>query len=65
MTDGLIEGHFEANREVVARSAAELRAPAGRVAQALVEALGAGHKVIAFGNGGSAAQASHLAGELL
>jgi D-sedoheptulose 7-phosphate isomerase len=65
MTSGFIAEHFEANREVVARSAAELRGPAGAVAQALVESLGAGHKVIAFGNGGSAAQASHLVGELL
>ncbi|MDT5268494.1 MAG: D-sedoheptulose 7-phosphate isomerase [Acidobacteriota bacterium] len=65
MTEGLIEGHFEANREVVARSAEVLGEPAMAVARALVEALGAGHKVIAFGNGGSAAQASHLVGELL
>lgn len=65
MAEGLIAEHFEANREVVARSAAALREPAAEVARALVEALGAGHKVVAFGNGGSAAQASHLAGELL
>jgi D-sedoheptulose 7-phosphate isomerase len=30
-----------------------------------VTALGSGHKVVAFGNGGSATQASHFAGELL
>src|SRR5688572_24252301 len=65
MTEGLFAGHFEANREVVARSAEALRAPAEAVARALVSALGAGYKVIAFGNGGSAAQASHLVGELL
>jgi D-sedoheptulose 7-phosphate isomerase len=65
MTEGLIAGHFEANREVVARSADALREPAEAAARALVEALGAGHKVVAFGNGGSAAQASHLVGELL
>lgn len=65
MAEGLIVEHFEANREVVARSAAALRGPAEEVARTLVEALGAGHKVIAFGNGGSAAQASHLVGELL
>jgi len=60
-----ITEHFKANGEVVARSAELLREPAAGVARALVEALGAGHKVIAFGNGGSAAQASHLVGELL
>ena len=65
MAEGFIVEHFEANREVVARSAEALREPAEGVARALVEALGAGHKVVAFGNGGSAAQASHLVGELL
>jgi len=65
MAEGFIAEHFEANREVVARSAEHLRGPAAAVARALVEALGAGRKVVAFGNGGSAAQASHLVGELL
>jgi len=65
MAEGFIAEHFEANREVVARSAAALCGPAAAVARALVEALGAGRKVVAFGNGGSAAQASHLVGELL
>ena len=65
METGLIEGHFNANREVVARSAEALRAPAEEVARALVAALAGGGKVLAFGNGGSAAQASHLVGELL
>jgi D-sedoheptulose 7-phosphate isomerase len=65
MEADIIAEHFKANGEVVARSAAVLREPAAGVARALVEALGAGRKVIAFGNGGSAAQASHLVGELL
>ncbi len=65
MDSNFIAEHFGANGEVVARSAEALRGPAGEVARALVASLGAGHKVIAFGNGGSAAQASHLVGELL
>lgn len=65
MDSSFIAEHFKSNGEVVARSAEALREPAGQVAAALVAALGAGGKVIAFGNGGSAAQASHLAGELL
>jgi D-sedoheptulose 7-phosphate isomerase len=65
MDSSFIAEHFRANGEVVARSAEILREPAAGVASALVEALGAGHKVVAFGNGGSAAQASHLVGELL
>jgi D-sedoheptulose 7-phosphate isomerase len=35
------------------------------VGEALVAALKAGHKVLAFGNGGSATEASHFAGELI
>src|SRR5918999_3309337 len=65
MESDFIAKHFKANGEVVARSAEVLREPAERVARALVESLGAGKKVVAFGNGGSAAQASHLVAELL
>ncbi|HEV7891894.1 MAG TPA: SIS domain-containing protein [Pyrinomonadaceae bacterium] len=65
METGLIASHFDANREVVGRSGELLREPAQEVARSLVEALREGHKVIAFGNGGSATQASHLVGELL
>lgn len=35
------------------------------IGQALVEALGAGRQVIVFGNGGSAADAQHIAAELV
>src|SRR4051794_19745745 len=65
METGFIASHFDANREVVGRSGELLREPAQEVARALVGALREGHKVIAFGNGGSATQASHLVGELL
>jgi D-sedoheptulose 7-phosphate isomerase len=36
-----------------------------RIAGAVIDALGSAHKVIVFGNGGSAADAQHLAGELV
>ena len=65
MRSGLIAEHFASHRSVVEQSAELLRGPAEEVARALVECLRAGGKVIAFGNGGSAAQASHLVGELL
>ena len=39
--------------------------PALVAAQAIAEALGAGGKLLAFGNGGSAADAQHLAAELV
>jgi D-sedoheptulose 7-phosphate isomerase len=38
---------------------------AARAAVAIAEALAAGHKVLAFGNGGSAADAQHFAAELV
>jgi D-sedoheptulose 7-phosphate isomerase len=36
-----------------------------QIAEHIAAALHAGHKVLAFGNGGSAAQAQHLVGELV
>jgi D-sedoheptulose 7-phosphate isomerase len=43
----------------------ELHAAVARVAQACVDALRAGRKILFAGNGGSAADAQHLAGELV
>jgi D-sedoheptulose 7-phosphate isomerase len=57
--------HFASHRNVVERSAEQLQEQAEEVARVLVGALKEGHKVLAFGNGGSATQASHLVGELL
>lgn len=62
---GRIAEHFASHQKVIERSIAELAGQAEEVSRVLVQALGDGHKVIAFGNGGSATQASHLAGELL
>ena len=63
-TDRIAE-HFAAHARVTAESLAALGGRARNVSERLVEALGAGRKVLAFGNGGSAAQASHLAAELI
>lgn len=60
-----IVNFFSSHRQVVERSAEALSKPAEQVARVLVERLAAGGKVITFGNGGSATQASHLVGELL
>jgi D-sedoheptulose 7-phosphate isomerase len=57
--------HFEAHERVVRSSVEQLSGVVTKVGQALVEALEHGGKVLAFGNGGSATQASHLAGELV
>ena len=65
MKSGRMAEHFASLRRVIDESVAQLAEPAEEVARVLVRALGEGRKVIAFGNGGSAAQASHLAGELL
>jgi D-sedoheptulose 7-phosphate isomerase len=65
MTEPKITEHFAASRRVVGRAAEQLAGPAAEVARVTVEALRAGRKVIAFGNGGSAAQASHMVGELM
>lgn len=65
MKAGFIAEHFASHRDVVAESIEKLEGQAEEVARVLVKALREGHKVIAFGNGGSATQASHLVGELL
>lgn len=65
MESGLITSHFASSKKVVERSAELLRVVAEDVARALVKSLSEGRKVIAFGNGGSAAQASHFATELI
>ena len=65
MERGYIAEHFGAHRRVVEESLRQLEGPAEEVGRVLVAALKGGHTIIAFGNGGSAAQASHLVGELL
>lgn len=65
MNSDRIAAHFATHQRVVEACAAQLHEQAAEVARVLIDALRAGQKVIAFGNGGSAAQASHLVGELL
>jgi D-sedoheptulose 7-phosphate isomerase len=65
MKTGYIAEHFGAHQQVIERSIRALEQQAEEVGRALVKALSEGHKIIAFGNGGSATQASHLVGELL
>jgi D-sedoheptulose 7-phosphate isomerase len=64
MAPGRMAEHFEAHERVVRSSIEQLAGVVGTVGAALVAALERGGKVLAFGNGGSATQASHLAGEL-
>ena len=65
MTDSdVLRAEWEEHLRVAA-AAAVLLPTIQRLAAALVSALGAGGKLLIFGNGGSAADAQHLAGELL
>jgi D-sedoheptulose 7-phosphate isomerase len=65
MRPRVFEEHFASHQKVVEQSVKQLQDQTEIVARVLVEALKDGHKVLAFGNGGSATQASHLVGELL
>jgi D-sedoheptulose 7-phosphate isomerase len=56
---------FAEHAAVAARAAAELPPVLRRISAVLLECLVRGGKVLACGNGGSAAQAQHLAAELV
>jgi len=56
---------FAEHAAVAARAARELPPVLERIVTAMDTCLHQGHKVLACGNGGSAAQAQHLAAELL
>lgn len=57
--------YFHAHQKVVGDSLPAVAGAIAASADAMAGALLAGNKVIAFGNGGSATQASHLIGELV
>jgi D-sedoheptulose 7-phosphate isomerase len=57
--------HFGEHQKVVEACIASLQPSSDAAGDAIVSALGRGGKVLAFGNGGSATQASHLVEELI
>jgi D-sedoheptulose 7-phosphate isomerase len=59
-----IESILDEHLAVAARTRESLLPAVEEFAAAVCEALGAGHKLIVFGNGGSAADAQHFAAEL-
>ena len=63
----LVAEHFRRSCETLARAAddADLRATIHAIAVSITAAFRAGHKVLIAGNGGSAADAQHIAGEFL
>ena len=61
----LFKSEFDEHEAAVAATRQSLAAPFIRLVEACVGALKAGGKIVFFGNGGSAADAQHLAAELL
>ncbi|MEO7742839.1 MAG: phosphoheptose isomerase [Usitatibacter sp.] len=57
--------HFEEGIELRSRTAQTLPQEIARAGTALAQALGAGRKVLACGNGGSAADCQHFAAEIV
>ncbi|MDB5625190.1 MAG: phosphoheptose isomerase [Tardiphaga sp.] len=66
MTD-IIAAHLHASRDAMIRATedAGLLATAQAIANAIVAALQAGHQIFLIGNGGSAADAQHIAAEIV
>jgi D-sedoheptulose 7-phosphate isomerase len=62
--DAFFEAEFAEHQSVAAASAAALAGPFGRLVDCGAQAIRGGGKVLLFGNGGSAADAQHLATEL-
>ena len=57
--------HFREHQKVIEACIASLQPASDAAASALVACIGKGGKILAFGNGGSATQASHLVEELI
>lgn len=57
--------HFSEHRKIIDACIASLQPASDAAEEAIISCLGRGGKVLAFGNGGSATQASHLVEELI
>jgi D-sedoheptulose 7-phosphate isomerase len=64
MTSQHFADHFRGHQKVI-EDCASLQATADAAGNALIKTLKGGGKILAFGNGGSATQASHLVEELI
>jgi D-sedoheptulose 7-phosphate isomerase len=65
MSSDRVAEHFRQNQKVVELSARALAGPVSEASAAIISSLRQGGKLICFGNGGSASQASHMVGELI
>src|SRR5262245_35526242 len=65
--DDPVAEHFRRSRETLDRTANDpsMRALIYAIADTITRAFSSGHKLMIAGNGGSAADAQHIAGELL
>jgi phosphoheptose isomerase len=61
----LVKQHFLQSAEAKLCVAADLARPAMQAARMMATAMLSGHKVLVFGNGGSASDAQHFAGEMV
>ena len=57
--------HFREHQKVIDDCIASLQPASDAVTEALIACIGRGGKILAFGNGGSATQASHFVEELI
>jgi D-sedoheptulose 7-phosphate isomerase len=57
--------HFREHQKVIDDCIASLQPVSDAASEALITCIGRGGKILAFGNGGSATQASHLVEELI
>ena len=57
--------HFREHQKAIDDCIASLKPASDAVSEALIACIGRGGKILAFGNGGSATQASHLVEELI
>jgi D-sedoheptulose 7-phosphate isomerase len=60
-----IEAHFNESAELKIRAAGELAGPISQAVELMFSALSNGNKILACGNGGSAADSQHFAAELV
>ncbi len=60
-----IEAHFAESAELKIKAARELAGPISQAVELMFSALSNGNKILACGNGGSAADCQHFAGELI
>ena len=65
MISNILQSNIEQSVEVHSRLLGACLSPLNMAAEALIAAYRAGHKALFFGNGGSAADAQHLAAEFL